>query len=631
MGGQAFSRGSKNLNTPRMPAEVYRYMKNKIRDDLSLFFPLVAVPVEAPEKTDYGDIDFIVAAESDSFHAAGSNGGPQAEDIWQRFGVEHGDGPREIVHKVLKPEHVISGQTINYAVPWPEGFQIPAPAISATDDTAAVTAPAFVQVDVAICASQAAAEWRLFKHAHGDLWNMLGAVIRPFGLTVDEKALYVRVPEIEKLDKKRARVFLSSTPRDVLRFLGLEGMDESDAATARGDLGDARKRICWDEPFPSVDALFEYVASCSLFDEYAWRLKRLEERDAARAAAVDDFDDQDMDSIPEAAWKGAAARAFRERSLKANDRKRKKQRTVFRRFVDEFVPAYISARRAEQQQKQQQHEAQAPEEDKENNGDDDNDDESISSRTQVTRRAVRQRAFDFFPGAEERYNDALADFKATTTNFEVARFLKEYRPPGYYSLVQERMQGKQDQRAESGGATSSSQDHEDKEQAPLSQTPKKDLKEIHRQQQRRGLTAAAFRKILTTTDKSGRVEALEILREAGLLPQPQLIENKTTDAEPEADVTWGVGTPWTALKDPTCPGAWNVPATTAWIVANWDRVGDVAVRRANEQYIAMKVNQSEGQEAAEGSKAEPKTGNVAEAAIVIVQDEQLTGPAEDME
>jgi hypothetical protein len=59
----------------------------------------------------------------------------------------------------------------------------------------------------------------LFKHAHGDLWNLIGSTIRPFGFTVDEEALWVRIPEIEKFNKKRAKVLLTRNPAETVHFL----------------------------------------------------------------------------------------------------------------------------------------------------------------------------------------------------------------------------------------------------------------------------------------------------------------------------------------------------------------------------------------------------------------------------
>ncbi|KAF7548534.1 hypothetical protein G7046_g8642 [Stylonectria norvegica] len=151
----------------------------------------------------------------------------------------------------------------------------------------------FVQVDIRVCDSLEQLHWMLFKHAHGDIWNLLGTTIRPYGLTIDETSLWLRVPEIEPHNRHRAKVFLSSDPIDILKFLGMpiDGY--------------------WEEPFDSLEDMFEYTARCRLF----W-IKPL------------DLDQQ-----------GIATDLQQDRNkLKANDRKRMNQRPGFRKWIEEFKP-----------------------------------------------------------------------------------------------------------------------------------------------------------------------------------------------------------------------------------------------------------------------------------------------------
>lgn len=113
---------------------------------------------------------------------------------------------------------------------------------------------------------------------------MLGQTVRPFGLTADEVGLYIRIPEIEKQDKKKARVLLTSDPAEVMSFLGLSQIN-----------GEREK------PFKSVNDLFEYAASCKWF--MLWpKDEELEEE-------------------------------------KARDRARVGKRPIFKRWADEFIPA----------------------------------------------------------------------------------------------------------------------------------------------------------------------------------------------------------------------------------------------------------------------------------------------------
>ena len=139
----------------------------------------------------------------------------------------------------------------------------------------------------------------LYKHAHGDLWNLLGSTIRPFGLTVDEEALWLRIPEIETFNRKKAKVCLSRDPVDILHFLGMkvEGF--------------------WAEPFKSVDALFEYTTTCRLFHV---------------REAVDG--DAESDTTGSGVLGGEEGR----KKLKSNDRRRMKGRPVYRRWINEYIP-----------------------------------------------------------------------------------------------------------------------------------------------------------------------------------------------------------------------------------------------------------------------------------------------------
>lgn len=113
---------------------------------------------------------------------------------------------------------------------------------------------------------------------------MLGQTIRPFGLTADEVGLYIRIPEIEKQDKRKSRVLLTSDPTKVMSFLGL-----------------SQRNSETDKPFKSVNDLFEYAASCKWF--MLWPK------------------DQEADEE------------------KARDRARVDKRPIFKRWADEFVPA----------------------------------------------------------------------------------------------------------------------------------------------------------------------------------------------------------------------------------------------------------------------------------------------------
>lgn len=89
-----------------------------------------------------------------------------------------------------------------------------------------------------VCPDLASWKWQLFHHAFGDLWNLLGTTIRPFGLTANEKGLHVRIEEIELLDRKKSMIYLTKDPLEVCQLLGLDaertGLDE-DGVVLGGD------------------------------------------------------------------------------------------------------------------------------------------------------------------------------------------------------------------------------------------------------------------------------------------------------------------------------------------------------------------------------------------------------------
>ena len=167
----------------------------------------------------------------------------------------------------------------NLAIPWPKD----------AEEEEEGGEEKYIQVDVRVCESLKVYNWMLFKHAHGDLWNLLGSMIRPYGLTVNDNGMYIRIPEVEQTNKNRAKVFLTSEPDAVLDFLGLP------------------KEGFFDGPFDSIEDLYEYASKCRLMYIPA------------------------TESKEEAFLSGKA-------NLKANDRRRMTYRPVFKRWIEEFIP-----------------------------------------------------------------------------------------------------------------------------------------------------------------------------------------------------------------------------------------------------------------------------------------------------
>lgn len=318
MGGSAFSSGLDPLFTPRMPPDVYRYVKGMLHARLRELFVCVASPIEGPAKTDFGDVDILVAMEKEP-----ADEQSLLASVQRSLGSE-----RAIIPK--------GPASANMAIAWPHHLLSPG-----------ANPRCHIQVDVHICRSLDEMSWILFKHAHSDMWGILGSIIRPYGLTVDEGAMHIRIPEIEKLNRNRAKIHLTSDAVETLHFLGLP-VD-----------------IFWEQPFASAEDLFEYAARCRWF----WVPPETSNGDGDEDAGV-------------ASYPGGEEGRKR---LKANDRRWMRTRSLFRRFFDEFVPGCRAAGRFSRPR----------------DGD---------LTTKQLRDLVRRDAFERFPAARSEYESTLASW-----------------------------------------------------------------------------------------------------------------------------------------------------------------------------------------------------------------------------
>ncbi|KAI8224833.1 hypothetical protein K4K54_004992 [Colletotrichum sp. SAR 10_86] len=210
MGGSVFTAGDKPLNPPRMPPEVYERVKAECHAALRKIYLCVASPIEGPAKKDYGDIDILVALERSIVLG-------ESHSDYPPFGKDgKKDACKAIQEAIGAPFLKVEKQTDHYAVRWSDTGTL-----AEGEDTSTSSPERYCQIDIAICDNLEQVHWKLFKHAHGDLWSILGTIIRPYGLTVDEESLWVRIVEMEKFDKKRARVLLTQDPYEILSFLGL--------------------------------------------------------------------------------------------------------------------------------------------------------------------------------------------------------------------------------------------------------------------------------------------------------------------------------------------------------------------------------------------------------------------------
>lgn len=226
------------------------------------------------------------------------------------------------------------------------------------------------EINVNLLASSQA----LFKHAHGDIWNIIGSTIRPHGLTVDEQALWLRIPEIEKHDKRQAKVKLTDDPAEVLEFLGLKFDGH------------------WTSPFESVDDLYDYVTTCRL---PLVRYQSPSEGDAG------DGSSNSIHGTGTGTGTGEDISAETRKNLKSNDRRRMNQRHIYRRWINEIIPQFLAEGRLA----------------------------TIEPEALLNVRVeVAQQAFERFPGVKEEYDGRLKAWRMLKSTEAVKRAIKELVP-----------------------------------------------------------------------------------------------------------------------------------------------------------------------------------------------------------
>ena len=252
MGGGAFA----DLNTPRMPPILYQHARDNALQILRKYYAQAECPIEAPAKIDYGDIDILVTSPLQS---------PLDDNLLA-------DALGAAQHK-----KTTNSQTTHFAIPYPADFaETPRRFPEQKEDC-------FIQLDLHRCSSSEGFTWELFHQAHGDLWNILGGMIRGFGLIVNHAGLYIRLEDVQNLNRDQCRIKLTSSPSETLKFLDL---DESEY---------------W-KTFHSHDSMFEYAATCRFHDPKRYEGKHEE--------------------------------------LKSNDRMRSKKRPVFAKWLEEYLPTH---------------------------------------------------------------------------------------------------------------------------------------------------------------------------------------------------------------------------------------------------------------------------------------------------
>lgn len=215
MGGNAFRGKLSTALFPRMSPHTYQALRARLLPLVQSQFESVAVPREAPEKVDHGDLDFVVTRP------------------------RPGTSP-STVQKVLRATHSIpqeGNRTSNYAIP-AKAFDL---GLHGADE---VERQVFYQVDVNVCVDEAEWERILFLHSYGDTGMIFGVLARMAGLSLNVHGLKLAAP-LETVP--RTTFHLTSSLQDILAFYGLS-------------------KSRWDEGFETQRDVFEWVAMSPLFD-----------------------------------------------------------------------------------------------------------------------------------------------------------------------------------------------------------------------------------------------------------------------------------------------------------------------------------------------------------------------------
>jgi hypothetical protein len=252
MGGIAFQQavasGNPTLNTPRMSPEKYQTLKIIYLAKMRVLFPESRVEAlkEAPQKTDYGDLDLLVSSDEDL------DGVRLATNL----------GATGFIH--------INSKRCILGVPQ-DGAESPSPPIQYHETHASAgtkrplpaqpTEEEYAQIDIEVVPPRLF-EWHAFYESYGDMSGLLGQLVSNLGFTVNDKGLILRLKELDdgkalgymRLADKDGMVFLSDEPKQVMTFLGLD----SDR---------------YDRGFDTMDDFYEWLARSRLLtDDYVQNL-----------------------------------------------------------------------------------------------------------------------------------------------------------------------------------------------------------------------------------------------------------------------------------------------------------------------------------------------------------------------
>ncbi|KAF5389273.1 hypothetical protein D9757_003542 [Collybiopsis confluens] len=183
MGGSAFN-SLPSGSFPRIPPPVYKDLKARLSPALDRLYEYVAVPIEDPEKTDHGDLDFIVCTPRNARNL------PETEtDTDTAVNVPHNQVQVALgaIHSIVED----GARTSNFAVLVERGAWSSSGCSEEEERAreAVESGEIFYQVDVHVCADKDDWDRVVYFHSYGDLGMIQGLVTRNVGLVLGVNGL----------------------------------------------------------------------------------------------------------------------------------------------------------------------------------------------------------------------------------------------------------------------------------------------------------------------------------------------------------------------------------------------------------------------------------------------------------
>lgn len=267
MGGAAFAQasaaGEPTLSTPRMSPAVYQHLKSNYLAKLQQYFPngKVVSLIEAPEKLDYGDIDFVVAIDQQVDQVA------LAKYLGAAGFISRSTGGHQALTVAVARDGLPS------ATPVVIYHHVDSNALGKTRKAAeTMSEQEYAQIDIEII-EPGLLEWHIFYSSYSDMAGLLGHIVTNLGFTISDVGLWLRLKELDDSKEvvnsgvadKDGYILLTRDPKLVMRFLDLsvEGFEAG---------------------FTTLEGLYSWLFKCRLLCAESLKIKRDNSHERRREA-----------------------------------------------------------------------------------------------------------------------------------------------------------------------------------------------------------------------------------------------------------------------------------------------------------------------------------------------------------